>query len=74
MQIPDSITSVVLRFLNVTSSEVGGSPEHLAALEELPEGQGVEAAVEAGRLSPGRKGAAQASAGVHVTQGHAVCL
>ena len=60
--------------LHVTPSEVGGSAQLLAGLEELPEGQGVEAAVDACRLSPGCEGTAQAGAGVHVTQGPAVHL
>ena len=60
--------------LHVTPSEVGGSAQLLAGLEELPEGQGVEAAVDAGGLSPGCKGAAQAGAGVQVTKSLAVGL
>ena len=61
--------------IHVTSSEVGWSAQLLAALEELPEGQGVQAAVVAeGRLVPGCKGAAQACAGVHVTHVPAVSL
>ena len=60
--------------LNVTSSEVAGSSNHIAAAEKLPEGHGVQEAVVAWRLEPGHKGAAQACAGIHVTQGLAVRL
>ena len=42
----------------MTSGEVGGSAQLLAALEVLPEGQAVQAAVKAGRLNPGCEGAA----------------